>query len=186
MLRVAPLFVFLLLLAVACAPPPPQMPADEGFGEPAPTTSAERERNLAALQELQSRARERRADAERQQEALWAQVRSNLEGGFVTRAHLDQLLDLGPQRFLQDVQLVPALDAEGDAVGFRVAALSAEAARLGGQGLAVDDVLIAVNGESILRPEAFFDAWEALRSADEVALSLLRDGNPMRLDAEVR
>jgi type II secretion system protein C len=97
-----------------------------------------------------------------------------VEVGVIHRAALDEVLDRGLGAFLSRVDTEASLD-DGRFVGFRLVHLT-DAALFDGVDLQEGDVLIAVNGQSIERPEQAFTAWTGLRVASEITLEVIRGG----------
>jgi len=71
------------------------------------------------------------------------------------------------------VQTEPAR-ANGRFVGFRIRAFAAEAPAA--VDLRVGDVVVAVNGKSIISPDDFFRVFQELEVASEVRFDILRAG----------
>jgi type II secretory pathway component PulC len=99
--------------------------------------------------------------------------------GTIQRAALDDVLARGLGAFLSKVAVEPDLEA-GRFVGFRITELRDEAL-FGSVDLAPGDTVVAVNGQSIERPEQAFEAWSALRVASELTVDVLRAGEPRQL-----
>ena len=95
------------------------------------------------------------------------------EQGAIRRADLDAVLAEGPGALLARVTTEPAR-VGGRFAGFRITGFPA------GPPAAVDlrvgDVLRAVNGRRIERPEHYFEAFRSLSGAGELRLDLYRDG----------
>lgn len=92
----------------------------------------------------------------------------------IHRAALDEVLDRGLGAFLSRVGTEASLDG-GRFVGFRLVDLR-DAALFEGVDIHAGDVLVAVNGQAIERPEQAFTAWTGLRVASEITLAVIRDG----------
>lgn len=97
--------------------------------------------------------------------------------GVIEREGLVAIVDQGLGRFLQHVQLEPAL-ANGKFGGFRVAALDPA---WKGSGIESGDVITRLNGQPIERPEQAMAAFESLRTASEVKVEFMRQGTPANL-----
>lgn len=95
--------------------------------------------------------------------------------GEIARADLVPILDAGFGRFLQGVDTEPHLD-EGAFVGFRLRSLYPADERFQRVDLTSGDTIIAVNGQSIERPEHALRVWNSLRVASELMVEYLRDG----------
>lgn len=154
------------LIGVGCA----------GAGGATAIQDGNREADRRALQRLM----EQGADVERPVDV----ARTQLEAGWIHRRFIESL---APQDVLAEVRLVPATaQADGQPEGFRVAWLGHTARRLMSVGLRDDDVVVALNGQDIRDPQAFAAAIEGLRRAAVVEIDLVRDGQPVRLVADVR
>jgi hypothetical protein len=94
--------------------------------------------------------------------------------GVIERQGLVAILDQGLGRFLQHVQLEPALSG-GKFDGFRLAALDPA---WHGVGLESGDLIKRLNGQPIERPEQAMAAFESLRTASEVRVDFTRAGKP--------
>jgi S1-C subfamily serine protease len=90
----------------------------------------------------------------------------------VTRERLAEILGRGVGDFLRHVAVEPVLDG-GAFVGFRLESLPDQPAWFD---VRRGDVVTAINGMSIERPEDAQRAWEALQVASEVRIDLLREG----------
>jgi type II secretory pathway component PulC len=97
--------------------------------------------------------------------------------GVIEREGLVALVDQGLGRFLQHVQLEPAV-ANGKFGGFRVASLDPA---WKGAGIESGDVITRLNGQPIERPEQAMAAFESLRTASEVKVEFTRAGTPANL-----
>ena len=82
------------------------------------------------------------------------------------------------------IRVAPELRDER-AVGFRLFAVAADGpfAKLG---LRDDDVLVAINGLDIATPDRALEAYGKLKTADRLALRLLRGGSEVVLDYVIR
>ncbi len=96
------------------------------------------------------------------------------EVGVIHRAALDEVLDRGLGAFLSRVGTQASLEG-GRFVGFQLVELRDEAL-FSGIDIRAGDVVVAVNGQSIERPEQAFTAWSGLRVASEITLAVIRDG----------
>jgi type II secretory pathway component PulC len=105
-------------------------------------------------------------------------IQDPVEPGTISRRDLDELLAHGPAPILAMVLTEPHRRA-GRFVGFRIVAFPA------GDPTAVDlrtgDVILAINGRRIERPEHYFEVFEALKTADEIELRLEREGRDQTL-----
>ena len=97
--------------------------------------------------------------------------------GVLDRAGLLAIIDQGLGHVLARLKVSPVL-VKGRFQGFRVNAVDAAWSECG---VRVDDVLVALNGQSIERPEQAVIAFESLRVASELSLQLVRGGEPVAL-----
>lgn len=98
--------------------------------------------------------------------------------GKVMRTTLLRVLDAGPARFLQSVEVRPSLHGQRFQ-GWEIVAFRAPDLMLAG--LLPGDVIVAVNDAKIERPEELHAAWEALRKAQELTVDYRRMGKVRRL-----
>ncbi len=95
------------------------------------------------------------------------------------RQDVVQVVDAGLGRFLQKVDVEPSF-AKGRFQGFRIVEL-----RPGSFWQRVDlrpgDVVLSVNGMPIERDKQAYDAFQTLRTASELRVDYLRDGQPRSL-----
>lgn len=147
---------------------------------------AEREANRAALMEIQSRETPQRPEAINDAPpvvVLRPERPSALDdNGALRRTAVDAFLAQGPHAVLGAAALAPARNGAGSVLGFRIESINADGAFLTAAGLQPGDVITKVNGQSIVLPDQFMDAWEAMDDADELRVEVLRDGEEMVLE----
>lgn len=119
------------------------------------------------------------ADSSALPAASWAQAPDGslppvVEGVDIPRPVLLAVLSAGVGRFLQSVQLEPAL-ARGRFVGWRLVRVF-DAAQSGNGGLRPGDTVIRINGQSIERPEQFKNVWDSLATESLLVLQIERGG----------
>ena len=102
--------------------------------------------------------------------------------GSIDRSGLVSLIDQGLGRLLSLIQLEPTL-AQGQFGGFRVESVHPDWQHAG---LRTGDVILRVNGQAIERPDQAVAVYESLRTASEVRLRLLRDGQPAELRFQIQ
>jgi S1-C subfamily serine protease len=95
------------------------------------------------------------------------------------RVEVDRVVDAGLGRFLQTVS-VEADVAEGRFRGFRIVEVR-PADAWHGVDLKVGDVVTAINGKPIERPEQAHEAFMGLKQADRLVVSYVRAGSPREL-----
>jgi type II secretory pathway component PulC len=99
---------------------------------------------------------------------------SVVDGADIPRSALLAVLSGGVGRFLQRVQLEPALN-KGRFVGWRLVKLFDDA-QSGSGALQPGDTLLRVNGQSIERPEQFKNVWDSLATESQLVLQVERAG----------
>ena len=98
--------------------------------------------------------------------------------GTIARGQLDELLAGGPAPILALVETEPYRE-RGRFVGFRIVAFPQGDPT--GIDLRAGDVILAVNGHRIERPEHYFEVFEALKTAEQLSFDLKRDGAKQQL-----
>jgi type II secretory pathway component PulC len=103
-----------------------------------------------------------------------------LRTGTIARAHLVAVLDAGPAVFLR--QLEVARQLAGDRfVGWQLVQLLDHTGPLHDLDVAPGDVLLAINGKSLSRPEQLWTLWDSLRTANDVTAQLSRGNQQLEL-----
>jgi type II secretory pathway component PulC len=100
--------------------------------------------------------------------------------GEITRSELEAYLDNGPHNLLINVEVEPVIDANTFR-GFRIALIHETAGPVTGSGLRTGDIITAVNGTNIGRPEGFMSVWESLWNASHLDVDIIRDGRAQSL-----
>jgi general secretion pathway protein C len=95
------------------------------------------------------------------------------------RQEVVQVVDAGLGRFLQKVDVEPSF-AKGRFQGFRIATLR-PGSFWQGVDLRPGDVVLSLNGLPIERDKQAYDAFQTLRTAKELRVEYLRDGQPRSL-----
>ncbi|MAQ19591.1 MAG: hypothetical protein CMN30_32915 [Sandaracinus sp.] len=109
---------------------------------------------------------------------------SPVTSGAIARADLDPVLDGGPGRFLQGVELEPHMDGN-DFVGHRIVRLYPDDPRFASLALQPGDTVTRINGQRIERPEHFAEVWSSLRVASQLLVEYLHDGEPHELRFDI-
>lgn len=104
-------------------------------------------------------------------------------GGEIPRAELEAVLDAGPGKFLQAVRVEPRFDGNRF-LGWAILAFVPDD-RFAGIDLRPGDLVVAVNGQMVARPEQLGAVWESLRQAAAVVIEARRDGEPFELRFEI-
>jgi S1-C subfamily serine protease len=83
------------------------------------------------------------------------------------------VLDAGVPQLLRQFEVAPRLDGQRF-VGWQLVQLLDEHGVLTGLDVAPGDVLLAVNGKPLTRPDQLQAVWDSLRTANEVVAELWR------------
>jgi type II secretory pathway component PulC len=103
-----------------------------------------------------------------------------LRSGTIERAHLVAVLDAGPGSFLRQLEVTPRLTGDRF-VGWQLVQVIDRTGPLHDLDLAPGDVLLAVNGKPVSRPEQLQTLWDSLRTANEVTAQLWRGDQKLEL-----
>ena len=103
-----------------------------------------------------------------------------LRTGTIDRAHLLAVLDKGPGAFLRQLEVTARMDGDRF-VGWQLVQLIDRTGPLVDVDVAPGDVLLAVNGQPISRPDQLQTLWDSLRTANEVDADLWRGNAKLRL-----
>jgi type II secretory pathway component PulC len=102
---------------------------------------------------------------------------------FLARRDVSRVLDHGPQDFLASVDEDPLVE-NGQFRGWIFRGWRDD--RYSTTALLPGDIVLRVNGKPIERPDEFMKVWEDLRRASELAVELVRDGQPKTLRIPIR
>jgi type II secretory pathway component PulC len=103
-----------------------------------------------------------------------------LRSGTIARSRLNAVLDAGPGTFLRQLEVTPKKQGERF-VGWELVQVIDRASPLSDVDLVVGDVLLAINGKPISRPDQLQTVWESLRTASEVTAQLWRGESQLTL-----
>lgn len=103
-----------------------------------------------------------------------------LRSGTIERARLIAVLDSGPGAFLRQLEVTPRMDGERF-VGWQLVQLLDRSGPLVDVDVAPGDVLLAINGKPISRPDQLQSVWDSLRTANELDADLWRGKDKLRL-----
>jgi S1-C subfamily serine protease len=103
-----------------------------------------------------------------------------VRSGTIERARLIAVLDSGPGAFLRQLEVTPRMDGERF-VGWQLVQLIDRTGPLVDVDVAPGDVLLAINGKPISRPDQLETVWESLRTANELDADLWRGKDKLRL-----
>jgi S1-C subfamily serine protease len=94
--------------------------------------------------------------------------------GSVTRAAVVEAVDAGLGAFLQRIQVEP-VTRDGAYLGFQLKAVD-PAGGWSAYDIQVGDIVTHANGKSLEAEASAFEVFQQLRSANEIKLSVIRDG----------
>lgn len=103
-----------------------------------------------------------------------------LRTGTIARSRLIAILDAGPGSFLRQLEVAPRKHGERF-VGWELVQVLDRASPLIDVDLVVGDVLLAINGKPISRPDQLQSVWDSLRTANEVTAQLWRGDGQLTL-----
>jgi type II secretory pathway component PulC len=103
-----------------------------------------------------------------------------LRSGTIARDRLVAVLDAGPGSFLRQLEVAPRLSGD-QFVGWQLVQLIDRTGPLSDVDLAPGDVLLAVNGKPVSRPEQLQTVWDSLRTANEVTAQMWRGNQKLEL-----
>jgi S1-C subfamily serine protease len=93
--------------------------------------------------------------------------------GTIARAKLLAVLDSGPGAFLHQIDITPHMDGERF-VGWQLVQLLDRTGPLHDVDIVPGDVLLAVNGKPLSRPDQLQTVWDSLRTANAITAQLWR------------
>jgi hypothetical protein len=96
-----------------------------------------------------------------------------LRTGTIERAKLIAVLDGGPGAFLRQLEVTPRME-NNRFVGWQLVQLLDRKGPLVDVDVVPGDVLLAVNGRTISRPDQLQSVWDSLRTANELRAQLWR------------
>jgi type II secretory pathway component PulC len=157
----------LLTLVVACGPKVSTTPTtfDEDLGKPEPTAAA-------PVNELTI-------------ERPVAPPGKGMRTGTIARDRLIAVLDAGPGSFLRQFEVTAKMSGERFVGWELVQLVGATGNPLYDVDLAPGDVLLAINGKQISRPDQLQSVWDSLRTANAVSAQLWRGQTKLTLEFAV-
>lgn len=102
----------------------------------------------------------------------------------LSRTDVTQTVEAGLSRFLSNFVTEGVVDEYGKFQGFRLIRYH-EPQKFRGLGLAYGDVITAINGQVIERPEQAYAVFITLKTAPSLDISYLRNGRPMQLSLPI-
>jgi hypothetical protein len=124
-------------------------------------------------EDLESRTVEAAPAAPVEQPRVEAPPGKGLRSGTIERAKLIAVLDGGPGAFLRQLEVTPRMDGNRF-IGWQLVQLLDRKGPLVDVDVAPGDVLLAVNGRTISRPDQLQSVWDSLRTANELRAQLWR------------
>lgn len=103
-----------------------------------------------------------------------------LRTGTIERARLIEVLDHGPGAFLRQLEVTPRMDGNRF-IGWQLVQLIDHTGPLADVDVVPGDVLLAVNGQPLSRPDQLQAIWDSLRTANEVVADLWRGNAKLQL-----
>jgi type II secretory pathway component PulC len=103
-----------------------------------------------------------------------------LRTGTIARARLVAVLDAGPATFLRQLEVTPRLSGDRF-IGWQLVQLIDHSGPLHDVDLVPGDVLLAINGKPLSRPEQLQTVWDSLRTANEVTAQMWRGDQKLEL-----
>ena len=104
-----------------------------------------------------------------------------LRGGTIERAKLVAVLDAGPPTFLRQIEVTAKMSGERF-VGWQLVQLVDRQSPLYDIDIVPGDVLLAINGQPLSRPDQLQTVWDSLRTANAVTAQLWRGEAKFSLD----
>ncbi|MDB4958049.1 MAG: hypothetical protein JWO36_5618 [Myxococcales bacterium] len=107
-----------------------------------------------------------------------------LRAGTIDRAKLVAVLDGGPGAFLRQFEVTPRM--AGDRfIGWQLVQVLDHQGPLVDLDVAPGDVLLALNGKPISRPDQLQTVWDSLRTADVVVADLWRGNSKFQIEFSI-
>jgi len=100
--------------------------------------------------------------------------------GTIARAKLLAVLDGGPGNFLRQIEIAPRMDGQRF-VGWQLVQLVDRTGPLIDVDVAPGDVLLAINGKPLSRPDQLQTVWDGLRTANAITAQLWRGNSKFEL-----
>ncbi|MBA3392551.1 MAG: hypothetical protein H0T89_07905 [Deltaproteobacteria bacterium] len=107
-----------------------------------------------------------------------------LRTGTIARDRLIAVLDAGPGMFLRQLEVTARLSGERF-VGWQLVQLVDRGSPLYDVDLVPGDVLLAINGKPLSRPDQLQTVWDSLRTANAVSAQLWRGQTKLTLEFTV-
>jgi hypothetical protein len=131
-------------------------------------------------EDLESRTSETATKPIEEQPRAEAPPGKGLRSGTIERAKLVAVLDSGPGMFLRQLEITPRMDGERF-IGWQLVQLLDRSGPLVDVDVVPGDVLLAVNGRALSRPDQLQSVWDSLRTANELRAQLWRGDAKLEL-----
>ena len=109
---------------------------------------------------------------------------AGLRSGTIARAKMLAVLDAGVPLFLRQFEVAPHMTGDRF-VGWQLVQLVDKASPLVDLDVAPGDVVLAVNGKPLSRPDQLQTLWDSLRTANEVVAEMWRGDRRFELHFQV-
>lgn len=110
-----------------------------------------------------------------------APVGKGMRTGTIQRDRLVAVLDAGPANFLRQFEVAPRMSGDRF-VGWQLVQLVDRAGPLVDVDVVPGDVLLAINGKPLSRPDQLQTIWDSLRTANAVQAQMWRGDAKFTLD----
>jgi len=107
-----------------------------------------------------------------------------VRSGTIDRARLVAVLDQGPGMFLRGFEVTPRLDRDRF-IGWQLVQIVDPQSPVAGIDVSPCDVLVAVNGQSLSKPDDLQKVWDSLRASNELVASLARGSEKFELRFQI-
>lgn len=104
-----------------------------------------------------------------------------LRSGTIPRDRLVSVLDAGPAKFLRQLEVSARMNGERF-VGWQLVQLLEKGGMLHDVDVVPGDVLLAINGKPLSRPDQLQTVWDSLRTANSVQAQLWRGDSKFTLE----
>jgi hypothetical protein len=104
--------------------------------------------------------------------------------GQIARAELDAVLDGSPGLLFRHLEVDAVLDGQTFR-GWRIVGFAPDSRLFAGVDLQAEDVVVAVNGRAIARPDQLQQVWDSLRTADALVVDVRRGDAKLQLELAI-
>jgi hypothetical protein len=132
-------------------------------------------------EDLESKARVEPVEPLTEEQRPVAPIGKGLRTGTIARDRLVAVLDLGPAQFLRQVDVTPRMSGDRF-VGWQLVQLVDRTGPLVDVDVVPGDVLLAINGKPLSRPDQLQMLWDSLRTANAVQAQMRRGEAKFTLD----